>query len=49
MKLLGQMKGRDGDEIYDKYKNLDILLIDDIQFLFNKEKAARYFSTFLMN
>ena len=37
------MKGRDGDEIYDKYKNLDILLIDDIQFLFNKEKSSEIF------
>ena len=41
--VIGAMKGRDGDEIYDKYKNLDILLIDDIQFLFNKEKSSEIF------
>ncbi len=41
--VIGAMKGRDGDEIYDKYKNLDILLIDDIQFLFNKEKSSEMF------
>ena len=38
--VIGAMKGKDGDEIYEKYKQLDILLIDDIQFLFNKEKSS---------
>ena len=30
--VVGAMRGKDGDEIYAKYKILDILLIDDIQF-----------------
>lgn len=41
--VIGAMKGKDGDEIYAKYKTLDILLIDDIQFLFNKEKSSEIF------
>ena len=41
--VIGAMKGKDGDEIYEKYKQLDILLIDDIQFLFNKEKSSEIF------
>ncbi|WP_455684609.1 chromosomal replication initiator protein DnaA [Thomasclavelia sp.] len=41
--VIGAMKGKDGDEIYAKYKMLDILLIDDIQFLFNKEKSSEIF------
>ena len=34
---------RNIDEIYEKYKTLDILLIDDIQFLFQKEKSSEMF------
>lgn len=41
--VIGAMKGKDGDEIYEKYKQLDILLIDDIQFLFGKEKSSEMF------
>ena len=41
--VVGAMRGKDGDEIYAKYKILDILLIDDIQFLFNKEKSSEIF------
>ena len=41
--VIGAMKSKDGDEIYAKYKTLDILLIDDIQFLFNKEKSSEMF------
>ena len=41
--VIGAMKGKNGDEIYEKYKQLDILLIDDIQFLFNKEKSSEIF------
>lgn len=41
--VVGAMKGRDSSEIYEKYKQLDILLIDDIQFLFNKEKSSEIF------
>ena len=41
--VVGAMRGKDGNEIYAKYKILDILLIDDIQFLFNKEKSSEIF------
>lgn len=31
------------DQIYEQYKMLDVLLIDDIQFLFQKEKSSEMF------
>ena len=42
--VIGAMKGKNSNDIYLKYKNLDMLLIDDIQFLFNKEKSSEIFS-----
>ena len=41
--VIGAMKGKNSNDIYLKYKNLDMLLIDDIQFLFNKEKSSEIF------
>ena len=41
--VIGAMKGKNSNDIYLKYKNLDMLLIDDIQFLFNKEKISEIF------
>ena len=41
--VVGAMKGRNSNDVYLKYKQLDILLIDDIQFLFNKEKSSEIF------
>lgn len=41
--VVDAMKGRESNQIYNKYRNLDILLIDDIQFLFNKEKSSEVF------
>lgn len=37
------MKTNKTEEIYNHYKNIDILLIDDIQFLFGKEKSSEMF------
>lgn len=41
--IIDGMKSRNMDEIYDKYNQIDILLIDDIQFLFGKEKSSEIF------
>lgn len=42
-RILDSIKSKKSDEIYSFYKNLDILLIDDIQFLFGKEKSSEMF------
>ncbi len=41
--IINSIKTNTTDEIYSYYRNLDILLIDDIQFLFNKEKSSEIF------
>lgn len=41
--VIGSMRSKESNEVYTKYKKLDILLIDDIQFLFNKEKSSEIF------
>ena len=41
--VIDAMKYKKSDEIYQKYENIDILLIDDIQFLFGKEKSSEMF------
>ena len=47
--VIGAMKGKNSNDIYLKYKNLDMLLIDDIQFLFNKENAPSLVTATLGN
>ena len=41
--IINSIKTNTTDEIYSYYRNLDILLIDDIQFLFGKEKSSEMF------
>lgn len=41
--IINAMKTNKTEEIYNHYKNIDILLIDDIQFLFGKEKSSEMF------
>lgn len=41
--VIDAIKSRNTDEIYNKYEQVDILLIDDIQFLFGKEKSSEIF------
>lgn len=41
--IIEAMKYKNLDEIYENYKMIDILLIDDIQFLFGKEKSSEIF------
>lgn len=41
--IINAMKTNKTEEIYNYYKNIDILLIDDIQFLFGKEKSSEMF------
>ncbi|WP_249029281.1 chromosomal replication initiator protein DnaA [Tannockella kyphosi] len=41
--IIEGMKYRNLDDIYEKYNQIDILLIDDIQFLFGKEKSSEIF------
>ena len=41
--IIEAMKIKNLDEIYLKYSKIDILLIDDIQFLFGKEKSSEIF------
>lgn len=41
--IIEAMKYKNLDEIYENYKSIDILLIDDIQFLFGKEKSSEIF------
>lgn len=41
--IIGAMKKNKTEDIYNYYKNIDILLIDDIQFLFGKEKSSEMF------
>lgn len=41
--VIGAMKQKNSDMIYDRYQEIDILLIDDIQFLFGKEKSSEIF------
>ncbi|MFV0393315.1 MAG: chromosomal replication initiator protein DnaA [Coprobacillaceae bacterium] len=41
--VIEAMKYKKSDEIYQKYEDIDILLIDDIQFLFGKEKSSEIF------
>ena len=40
--IINSIKTNTTDEIYSYYRNLDILLIDDIQFLFGKEDVLPY-------
>lgn len=46
--IINSIKTNTTDEIYSYYRNLDILLIDDIQFLFGKKKVVRCSSIYLM-
>lgn len=41
--VIESMRNKESNEVYTKYKKLDMLLIDDIQFLFNKEKSSEIF------
>lgn len=41
--IINAMKTNKTEEVYNYYKNVDILLIDDIQFLFGKEKSSEMF------
>lgn len=41
--VIEAMKYKKSDQIYQKYEDIDILLIDDIQFLFGKEKSSEIF------
>lgn len=41
--IITAMKNNKSDEIYSRYIDIDILLIDDIQFLFGKEKSSEMF------
>ncbi len=41
--IIDAMKVKNLDDIYQKYNMIDILLIDDIQFLFGKEKSSEIF------
>lgn len=41
--VIQSMKSKNSDQIYDSYNDIDILLIDDIQFLFGKEKSSEIF------
>jgi chromosomal replication initiator protein len=41
--VIEAMKYKKADEIYQRYDPIDILLIDDIQFLFGKEKSSEIF------
>ena len=41
--IINSIKTNTTDDIYSYYRNIDILLIDDIQFLFGKEKSSEMF------
>jgi len=41
--VIEAMKYKKSDQIYQRYEDIDILLIDDIQFLFGKEKSSEIF------
>ncbi|MDD8049155.1 MAG: chromosomal replication initiator protein DnaA [Thomasclavelia sp.] len=41
--IVDSLRSRQADDLYDNYKNIDILLLDDIQFLINKEKSSEMF------
>lgn len=41
--IINSIKTNTTDNIYSYYRNIDILLIDDIQFLFGKEKSSEMF------
>ena len=41
--IISAMKTNKSDQLYERYKSIDILLIDDIQFLFGKEKSSEMF------
>lgn len=41
--VIQSMKLKKSEELYDNYRDIDILLIDDIQFLFGKEKSSEIF------
>ncbi len=41
--IVEAMKYKNIEDVYQKYNSIDILLIDDIQFLFGKEKSSEIF------
>ena len=47
--LIDSLKHDKNKEFRDKYRNIDVLLIDDIQFIIGKESTQEEFSILLMN
>ncbi|MDD3027263.1 MAG: chromosomal replication initiator protein DnaA [Erysipelotrichaceae bacterium] len=41
--VVNSIKNKKSDELLSRYKKINILLIDDIQFLFNKDKSSEMF------
>lgn len=47
--LIDSLKHDKNKEFRDKYRNIDVLLIDDIQFIIGKKVLRKNFSILLMN